>query len=154
MNNSLVAAVRAAATPSESSSLGVTQNAAQAVAMVTQSNHDAAVAAARSEGRADGERAGASAERARVAAILDHDSAKGRETLARHFAFKTEMKAEDAQAALAAAPKETKETETGLLAEMSKINQPALGAGGGKGGSDLSDVEKGAMEAKRVLGIA
>jgi hypothetical protein len=54
--------------------------------------------------RADGLAAGAIAERARIAAILDHAEAKGREQLARHFAFKTAMAPADATAALAAAP--------------------------------------------------
>jgi hypothetical protein len=55
------------------------------------------------EAHADGLAAGASAERARIAAILDHADAKGREQLARHFAFKTAMAPADAAAALAAA---------------------------------------------------
>lgn len=147
-DTSLVAAVRAAATP-QSENHNATIPLAQ---------HESAVAAARAEGvsagRMEGEKTGATAERTRVAAILDHESASGRETLARHFAFKTDMAPEAAQAALAAAPKETKAAETGLLAEMSKVNQLALGTGAGKDASDLSDVEKGALEAKRVLGIA
>lgn len=51
--------------------------------------------------------AGASAadERARVSAILTSAEAEGRETLAKHFAFNTDMSADAARAALAAAPK-------------------------------------------------
>lgn len=46
-----------------------------------------------------------SAERARIGAILNHDEAKGRDDLAKHFAFDTAMTAEAAVAALAKAPK-------------------------------------------------
>lgn len=45
-------------------------------------------------------------ERARMAAILESPEAAGRETLARHLAFKSDMTAEAAAAVLAAAPKE------------------------------------------------
>ncbi len=44
-------------------------------------------------------------ERARCEAITTCEEAKGRETLAQHFAYKTDMSAADAKAALAAAPK-------------------------------------------------
>ena len=58
------------------------------------------VACARDEAHAEGR----AAERVRISAILGHASAQGRETLARHFAFATAIDAEDAAAALAAAP--------------------------------------------------
>jgi hypothetical protein len=41
----------------------------------------------------------------RAKAILDHDEAKGREGMARHLAFDTEMSAEAAVATMKAAPK-------------------------------------------------
>lgn len=44
-------------------------------------------------------------ERARVSAILTSEEAQGRDSLARHFAFQTDMTAEAARQALAAAPK-------------------------------------------------
>lgn len=44
-------------------------------------------------------------ERARFAAIMDSEEAKGREDLARHLAFETDTSAEAAQAILAKAPK-------------------------------------------------
>ena len=52
-------------------------------------------------------RQGATEERTRIGAILGSDEAKGRETLANHFAFSTDMKFEDALAALAAGPVES-----------------------------------------------
>lgn len=118
--------------------------------IISKADHEAALAAAAGNARAEG----ATSERARIAAILDHESASGRETLARHFAFKTDMAPEAAQAALAAAPKETKSADTGLLAEMSKVNQPTVGASGGDGPEALSDYERGAMAAKKLLGKA
>ena len=45
-----------------------------------------------------------SEERARISAIIGGDAANGREALAQHFAFNTNMSAEDALAALATAP--------------------------------------------------
>jgi len=48
----------------------------------------------------------------RIQAILGSDEAKGRETQAQHFAFKTQMPAEDAIAALAVAPAAKAETTT------------------------------------------
>jgi capsid assembly protease len=65
---------------------------------ISQAQLTAAVASA----RVDGAAAGGEAERARISAILDSEEAKGRESLARHFAFKTGMDAESARAALAA----------------------------------------------------
>lgn len=47
----------------------------------------------------------ASEERVRIKAITGCDEAKGRETLAEHLAFNTEMSADDAKKLLAAAPK-------------------------------------------------
>lgn len=47
----------------------------------------------------------ASDERARIKAITGSDEAKGRETLAEHLAFNTEMSADAAKSVLAAAPK-------------------------------------------------
>lgn len=48
----------------------------------------------------------ASDERSRISAILNHPEAKGREDLAKSFAFESDMSAEDAAKHLAAAPKQ------------------------------------------------
>lgn len=99
----------------------------------------AALDAARAEGRSDAENANATAvadarkaERARVAGITGCEEAKGRETLASHIAMNTEMSVDDAKAMLAAAPLTAPaaakpEAETPFDAAMGKDN-PELGA--------------------------
>lgn len=68
--------------------------------MIARAEHDAAVAAARTEGQTAGEKAGATAERARIQAILNLPEAKGRETSAMHLAFTTDLSAETAKGVL------------------------------------------------------
>lgn len=72
--------------------------------MFTKEDLERARAEGHTAGHAAGLTAGATAERVRVSAILDADTAKGRETLAAHFAFKTDLAVDVANAALAAAP--------------------------------------------------
>lgn len=94
MSESVLAAVRAAAS----------SEAAPGEAGVSLADHTRAVNAARAEGEAAGAKKGATAERTRVAAILDHANAKGREATARKLAFTTDMSAEAAAAFLADLP--------------------------------------------------
>jgi signal peptide peptidase SppA len=61
--------------------------------------------AAHLRGRAEGEKAGRAAERTRIAAILGHPEAKGREEQAQVLALETEMAPEEAAKVLAKAPK-------------------------------------------------
>lgn len=73
------------------------------------------------------------AERARIAGILGHVEAKGRETLARHLAENTDMTVEQAGAVLAAAPKaEATSGVSPLDRAMDRTEQPEVGADGGK----------------------
>lgn len=96
-------------------------------AVVEQAVHEQAVAAARAEGAAEG----AAAATARIGAILGSEEAKGREDLANHFAFKSNMTAEDALAALAVSAKATvapaASAEDPFDAAMSQDN-PNVGA--------------------------
>ena len=55
--------------------------------------------------RAEGTKAGASAERTRIKSILGSEAAQGRADMATHLAFETDMAAEAATALLAKAPK-------------------------------------------------
>jgi signal peptide peptidase SppA len=94
--------------------------------------NEQAVAAARAEGAKDA----AAAMQARIGAILQHEEAKGREDLAKHFAFATDMTVEAAAAALAAAPKAaapttTVETPNHLENAMDNTRQPGVGSGEG-----------------------
>ena len=99
---------------------------------VDQAAHESAVAAARNEGA----QAAAAAMQERIGAILSSDEANGRESLAKHFAFKTDMTVEAAVAALSEAPKAA-ETEAApvnhLENAMDNSNQPNAGAGAGSG---------------------
>lgn len=80
---------------------------------VPRADHMTAIEAAVTQAFGEGETAGSlaaattavTAERGRVKSIMGAENAKGRETLAAHFAFDTDMSAEAANAALAAAPK-------------------------------------------------
>lgn len=73
---------------------------------VSQSDHDAAVKAAREEGfnagKAEGVKLGADEAKARISAILGHENAKGRTKLAQHLAFNSTMPTEEAIATMAA----------------------------------------------------
>lgn len=93
----------------------------------------------------------ASAERTRIAAIIESEESEGRETLAKHFAFKTAMAPEDAIAAMAASPKAVAEATKSVNATddsaannantaeaafnnaMEKTGNPNIGAGAGDG---------------------
>lgn len=68
---------------------------------VDQAAHDTAVAAARTEGASNGK----ADERTRIRAITGCDEAKGRDALASHIAFNTDMSVDDAKGMLAASPK-------------------------------------------------
>ena len=83
---------------------------------------------------------GAKAEQQRIAGIMGSENAKGREALANHFAFNTSMSAEDAIAALAAAPKAEPKAETpavpapganALAAAMARSGNPDVALDGG-----------------------
>lgn len=86
------------------------------------------------------------AERARIADIMGCDEAKGRDSLANHLAFKTDMSADEARALLAAAPvnKTTDTTAEGddpLARAMASTEQPEVGADGGAAPSERSAVD-------------
>lgn len=86
---------------------------------------------------------------ARCAAITGCEEAKGREALANHFAFKTNMSADDAKAALAAAPKQS--ATTGKSALDAAMEQSGGGAdianNGGGDGEEESAKEGGLLDA-------
>lgn len=71
---------------------------------ITKEAHEAALATARAEAKADGMKAGADAATARIGAILRSANAKGREQMAMTLALDTDMSAEAADKVLAVAP--------------------------------------------------
>lgn len=70
-------------------------------AAFSQADLDAARAAGKAEGLAEGTKASATAERERIGAILGCDEAKGREASARHLALSTDLSPDAVKGALA-----------------------------------------------------
>lgn len=93
--------------------------------------HTSAVSAARAEGEAAGRTAGATAERERISAILEHPEAKGRETQALAMALEPGVSAEFAGKMLAKAPKEAAPVAAAapLTIEQRAANATEIGAG-------------------------
>ena len=116
---------------------------------VAQADHDAALANARTEASTTA----STAERTRISAILTSDEAKGRDGLANHLAFKTDMSVDDAKAMLAAADKkgETAEKPNGFAEAMDGSRHPNVGADVSGGGS--GDPQAEAASADPVLAI-
>jgi signal peptide peptidase SppA len=105
---------------------------------VPQATHDAAVAAS----RAEGEKAGVTAERLRINSILGSDEAKTRPKAALSAALKTDMTVDQAKAFLADLPEEAKaEAPKGdgkdgkggnsFAEHMDRTEHPEVGAGSG-----------------------
>lgn len=79
--------------------------------------------------RAEGEAAGRAAERTRISGILTHEAAAGRETLARHLAFGSDMTVEAASGILANSAKEAPAPGSKLAAAMAGEPAPATAEG-------------------------
>lgn len=120
----------------------------------------AAIDAARAEARAEGEQAGrelghaeglkkgGSEMQSRCKAILGSEDAKGREDLANHLAFDTDMAADAAIALLAKAPKQQAGApqKNRFDAAMDDAGNPSVGLD--SGGANLTEEER---EAKAVV---
>lgn len=89
-------------------------------------------AAGLAEGQAIGTKAGATAERGRIEAILSHPEAEGRTESAKHLAFKTDMAATDATALLGTMPKVKPEATT-PAAPKSALERAMAATNGGAG---------------------
>lgn len=101
-----------------------------------------AVTAAKAEGGAE--------ERTRCATIFASEHASGREALAAHFAFNSELSAEEAIKALAASPSGGKGGKTNpLTSAMSHIQQPVIGSGASDTGKKSAGAELIANAEKR-----
>jgi hypothetical protein len=109
-----------------------------------------------SESYVDGVEKGKKAARERLRAILTSDAAKGREALAWSLAFDMADLAPDqalgllAKAPVAVAPAAA--ATSGLLAEMSAMRQPSIGAAPPSSAGGMSEFESGAAAARALLG--
>ncbi|MBI4798241.1 MAG: S49 family peptidase [Desulfarculus sp.] len=88
------------------------------------SDQPAAQAPSLDAARAEGLKAGASAERARLAAILNHPEAKGREAVALGLALESDL---DAEAAARVLAKASKQSPNPLAMAMAGIPEPGVG---------------------------
>lgn len=133
---------------------------ASAAASISPADHEAALAqareTARAEGLAAGRTEGATAERARVQAILDSEEGMSRPALARHFAFKTDMAPEAAVAALSAAAGETASAGASPLSAAMTAQRPlALGPGGGASAAPAAkSIDTAGIYARRAAAAA
>lgn len=91
-------------------------------------------------------------ERARVQAILGHDEAKERPTLAQHLALETDMTVEAASALLAKSAKEPKGASDFARA-MAGTKNPAVGADTESGSAD-SAASDACIDTARAMGLA
>lgn len=95
-------------------------------------NHPSLVSTIKAEGYAkgvaDGRIDGAEEERQRIGAILRANEADGREALAKHFAFESNLPVDDVLAALAAAPQETMASQDahGFAQVMARVTNPDI----------------------------
>lgn len=124
---------------------------------ISQLQLDAAVAAARDEGfkagKAEGLKEGVEQAQTRIAAVLDHEKAKGREQLARHLAFNTTMSPDDVAAALDAAPLQQADKGPSLTDRMK--TEPGTNTGAPpapKGAQPADKYERGKAIALKALG--
>ena len=102
--------------------------------------------------RAEGIAAGTTAERERISTILQSDAAAGRQDMAAHLAFSTDMAADSAVALLGKAPAmtATKPGASALAAAMAAVEQPNVGAdtGAADGAAGQADANS---QAKNIL---
>lgn len=125
-------------------------------AQVVEQHPDAATAIS-AEGHKAGLTEGVTAERKRIAAILNAEASQGRDDLARHLAFDTDTTAEAAIALLDKAPKAAEQKHAGgfqsLDEAMRAAGNPGVGAGAtGAAGGDENDDLKAAIARSEALG--
>lgn len=98
-------------------------------------------AEAKAEGVKEGTALGVKNERARIAAILGSEEAKGRESLARAMALESDLEPEAARKMLAASPIPVAAPKNALAAAMGDLKNPKVGVEGGE-----QDEEKALIE--------
>lgn len=95
---------------------------------ITAENVNAARTEGHQAGMAEGRTAGATAERQRIQAILGSDEANGRNEMASHLAFETDMSADAAKALLGKSPKATQANAGSKLDAAMEAARPNVGA--------------------------
>lgn len=103
---------------------------AAATDAIAKTDHDAAVVSATHSAKAEGLKEGATAERARCKAILGAKDSKGREEMAQHLAFETDMAADAAIALLGKSPAKADAPAKSASAPRLSVPQPSVDAGG------------------------
>lgn len=111
------------------------------------------VDAAKNAGSTEGQAAGRKAERARFAAILNCEEAKGRGTLALQIASETELEPDQAKKLLAAAPLENNGTANPLAAAMAGVPNPNVGAGAGGDTDEAAEAAKTVAAYRAAMGV-
>lgn len=92
------------------------------------------------------------ASKTRIAGIINHDNAKGREALAQHLALNTDMSVEDAAATLAASAKvEPKSNAAADFAAAMGSENPNVGAGGSGDGEGAAAEDTADKRAARIV---
>jgi signal peptide peptidase SppA len=124
--------------------------------MNDKTNSTAAIDAARTEGhttgraeghaagKTEGTKEGATAERTRISAILGSEEAKGRNSLAQHLAFETDMSADAAKTLLGKSATESTsgKADGGFTDAMGKVTNPSVGADANEDQSDDAKASK------------
>lgn len=101
------------------------------------------ITAAQARENADNANAARTAERQRVQGITTCEEAKGRETLAAHLAYQTDMSVEDAKKMLAAAPVATQSKANAFERAMDTTENPNVGTGEGANDGEEKTVSTG-----------
>lgn len=116
-------------------------------------NHPEVAKALRAEGEAEGNKSGASAERARVKSILTNEAAADRVELAQHLAFDSDMPADAVVALLAKSPKAAKPAALDRLdAAMRQEGNATVGADADAG--DKPGVGDALVSTAKAMGLA
>jgi len=113
---------RATSIPTKGAKMDTTEGAPVATSGISLTDHQAAVSKATTEATVE---AGKAAQ-ARIKSILGSEQAKGREALASHFAYDTDMSSEAALVALDKSPK----TEAKVVPTIAERSNAALALGG------------------------
>jgi len=117
--------------------------------------YNAGVEAGRAESEAPAEAIAqaVATERARVAAILTHAEAAGRESMAQHLAFNTDTTPDVAGALMAVAPKAGAAATNALAAAMAMVPNPQVGGDVDRAGKGAATINATAIYDRRAAAV-